>query len=106
HSDQRLVAVDEQGGLSDLLRQPRSWIRKRDIFRRRSVLIQGSKIFPDRTARPFAAGAACPIMIVATGNTVLPVCVRADDARIRSKALSAHQTRVHACLDRRLEHST
>lgn len=70
-------------------------------FRRRSVLIQGSKIFPDSTGRPFADGAPRPIMIVAAWYVVLPVNGRADDAPVRSEALSTHQTRVDACLEAR-----
>jgi hypothetical protein len=43
-------------------------------------------------------------MITTAWYVVLPVRVRADDTRVRSEAPSADQTRVYACLHRRLKH--
>jgi len=62
-----------------------------------------ARLFANRTARA-TTRAVGPIMVITAWDAVLAVRIGTDDARVRRKAFSPDQARVHARLHRRLKH--
>lgn len=88
HIDQIVVRPTEERGPAYGRREPRGRIGERDFLWWIRRTIQRIEIFAHRSAWATTARAIMPIMVVATGHTVLAIGVSADDAGIDSKALA------------------